>query len=91
MSQALSVSESSFTWLAAHNNSPIDSPDDPKISRQALYRILAKGGPLPTVTPANPAETEAPPTSAPNEVLEGPPLAQTINNAAPDQLSLLAE
>jgi hypothetical protein len=33
MSQALSVSESSFTWLAAHNNSPIDSPDDPFLQR----------------------------------------------------------
>jgi hypothetical protein len=32
MSQALSVSESSFTWLAAHTNSPTDSADDPKTS-----------------------------------------------------------
>jgi GntR family transcriptional regulator/MocR family aminotransferase len=42
MSQALSVSESSFTWLAAHNNSPIDSPDDPK-SLDRDGRVLYAG------------------------------------------------
>ncbi|WP_235025938.1 hypothetical protein, partial [Caballeronia arationis] len=38
---ALSVSESSFTWLAAHNNSPIDSPDDPKFFEMPFHQPTA--------------------------------------------------
>lgn len=91
LSRPVVTFEQAIAALDAANGVKSEAAKSLKISRQALYRILAKGGPLPTVTPATPAETEASPTSAPNEVLKGPPLAQTINNAAPDQLSLLAE
>lgn len=84
--------EQAIAALTAANGIKSEAARSLEISRQALYRILAKGGPLPTSTPANVVVTEALPTRAPSEFLEGPPLAQmTIDNTTPNQLSLLGK